>query len=104
MIRKRNDAVKSGRGVDGNLGENFTKQYRTNPWDSNPAGDYLSPQGAGKYQSDSAYFLNNKLPYERTEESYDVWDAVESQSGDGGNITYGAGNGVGRKVRSRGQP
>jgi hypothetical protein len=100
-LRKRNYQVKSGRGIDSDLGENFTKQYRTDPWNSNSAGDYLSGQGAGKYQSKSAYFLNNKLPYERTEESYDVFDQVENQSSDGGRDggRYG-----GRKIRSRGQP
>ena len=57
-IRKRNDSVKPGCGIDGAEGENFTKRG-TNPWDSNPSGDYLSSQGAGVYQDKSASFLRN---------------------------------------------
>jgi hypothetical protein len=92
-IRKRNDSVKPGCGIDGAEGENFTKQ-RTDPWKSNPKDDYLSPQGAGKYQDADASFLRNKLPDEATAPaSRDIWDAVEGQSSDSGN----------RAVKSRGQ-
>jgi hypothetical protein len=92
-IRKRNDSVKPGCGIDGTEGESFTKQ-RTDPWKSNPKDDYLSPQGAGAYQSGDADFLRNKLPDEAVNGSRDIWDAVEGQSSDSGN----------RAVRSRGQP
>jgi hypothetical protein len=94
-IRKRNDSVKPGCGADGDLGSDFTKQHRTNPWKSNPKDDYLSPQGAGKYQDADASFLRNKLPDEATAPtSRDIFDAVEGQSSDSGN----------RAVKSRGQP
>ena len=95
-IRKRNDSPKSGCGIDGTLGETFSKRA-TSPWNSNPRGDYLSPSGAGKYQDKDASFLTNKMPYENnsaTNDSYDVFDAVEGQSSDSGN----------RAVKSRGQP
>jgi hypothetical protein len=92
-IRKRNDSVKPGCGIDGTEGENFTKQ-RTDPWKSNPKDDYLSPQGAGVYQDKNADFLRNKDPYEATEGSYSILDEVENQSSDAES----------RKIRSRGQP
>jgi hypothetical protein len=37
-VRRRNDSVKPGRGIDTTEGENFTKQYRTNPWTVIPQG------------------------------------------------------------------
>jgi hypothetical protein len=94
MIRKRNDSVKDGCGVDGSEGQNYTKIGRVSPWKSNPKDDYLSPQGAGKYQDADASFLRNKLPDEAAAPaSRDIWDAVEGQSSDSGN----------RAVKSRGQ-
>jgi hypothetical protein len=93
MIRKRNDNPKPGRGIDGTEGEQFTKQYRVDPLNSNPAGDYLSPQGAGKYQQKSAYHLREKKPYEATEDSYEILSEVEANQPDSGN----------RAIKSRGQ-
>jgi hypothetical protein len=90
-IRKRDDSVKPGRGIDGTEGEDFTKR-RTSPWKSNPKGDYLSPQGAGAYQG-SAYFLNNKLPDEATASSREILSEVEANQPDSGN----------RAIKSRGQ-
>jgi hypothetical protein len=93
MIRKRNDSVKPGCGIDGSEGEDFTKRG-TNPYKSNPRGDYLSSQGAGKYQDKSASFLTNKNPdddfeqqgkYTLAGDAKDIWDAVEGQSSDSGN-------------------
>ena len=91
-IRKRNDSVKPGCGIDGSEGENFTKRSG-NPWDSNPRGDYLSSRGAGKYQDKSASFLTNKMANDDPEQgkytlagdAKDIWDAVEGQSSDSGN-------------------
>ena len=92
-IRKRNDSVKPGMGIDGTEGEDFTRR-RTDPWDSNPDGNFTSPSGAGRYQNKNANFLNNKMPYEANQTSYDIWDSVEGQSSDSGN----------RAVKSKGQP
>ena len=91
-IRRRDDSVKPGCGVDGTEGENFTKR-RTDPWDSNPKGNRV-PDGTGAYTSNDP-ILRNKLPSDPTggEVSYDSWDAVEGQSGPND-----------RKIRSRGQP
>jgi hypothetical protein len=100
-IRKRNDSIKPGCGIDGTEGENFTKR-RTDPWDSNPRGNYLSPKGAGVYQDKDASFLTNKNPNDDFEQqgkytlaggARDIFDEVEGQSSDSGN----------RAVRSRGQ-
>jgi hypothetical protein len=92
-IRKRNDSVKPGCGIDGTEGESFTRQ-RTDPWDSNPKGNRV-PYGAGKY-TDNESGLRNKPPSDQTggAVSYDIWDSVEGQSGDSGS----------RAVKSRGQP
>jgi hypothetical protein len=60
-IRRRNDSVKPGCGIDGTLGENFTKQ-RTDP-----------------------SFLRNKMPEETTASSRDIFNDVEGQSSDDGN-------------------
>jgi hypothetical protein len=92
MIRKRNDSVKPGCGIDGTEGENLTKQ-RTDPWKSNPKDDYLSPQGAGKYQDADASFLRNKMPSDQSGGvgTRDILDNVERNSGTGkpGPIKYG---------------
>jgi hypothetical protein len=93
-IRKRNDSVKPGCGIDGSEGENYTKKSG-NPWDSNPRGDYLSTQGAGKYQAKSASFLTNKPQNGGTSDmsdARDIWDAVEGQSSDSGNRAVKSGN------------
>jgi hypothetical protein len=94
-IRKRNDSVKPGKGIDGNKDVGYDRQHIISPWDSNPAGNYKSPKGAGKYQDANADFLTNKLPADPTggEVSYDIWSEVEGQSGPND-----------RKIRSRGQP
>jgi hypothetical protein len=91
-IRKRDDSVKDGCGIDGTEGQSFTKQ-RTDPWTSNPKGNDVDERGANVYQNKNADFLRNKLPYEATEESRDIWNDVEGQSGPND-----------RKIRSRGQP
>jgi hypothetical protein len=90
-IRRRDDSVKPGCGIDGTEGESFTRQ-RTDPWDSNPKGNRV-PYGAGKY-TDNESGLRNKLPSDPTggAVSRDIFDDVEGQSSDSGN----------RAVRSRG--
>jgi hypothetical protein len=95
-IRKRDDSIKPGRGIDGDAASDFTKRHRVSPWDSNPAGNYKSPRGAGAYQAENADFLNNKMPSDQSGGvgNRDIWDAVEGQSSDSGN----------RAVKSRGQP
>jgi hypothetical protein len=92
MKRNRNDTVKSGHGIDGDLGEDYTKRSG-NPWDSNPRGDYLSAAGAGKYQNKSASFLRNKPANDDPEggkyilagDARDILVEVEAQSSDSGN-------------------
>ena len=91
-IRKRDDSVKPGMGIDGRKGERFTKEYASSPW-SPPEMEKINPKGAGKYTSDERV-LRNKQPYEAGADSYDVWDSVEGQSSDSTN----------RAVKSRGQP
>ena len=93
MKRSRDDSIKPGCGIDGTEGENFTKVGRVSPWDSNPKGSDVGERGANVYQDKNADFLRNKLPYEATEESRDIWSDVEGQSSDSGN----------RAVKSRGQ-
>jgi hypothetical protein len=68
-IRRRNDAVKSGRGIDGAKGENFTRQYNQNSWNVTPSGG-----------NERSYSRNaKKAPGDRWSEPADV-----SQFGPGG--------------------
>jgi hypothetical protein len=91
-IRKRDNSVKDGCGIDGSKGQRFTKEYADSPW-SPPEMERINPKGAGKYTNDDSG-LRNRRPYEATADSYDVFDEVEGQSSDSGN----------RAVKSRGQP
>jgi hypothetical protein len=93
MKRRHDDSIKPGCGIDGTEGENFTKVGRVNPSDSNPKDDYLSPQGAGKYQNPDASFLRNKPADDQSGGvgTRDILDNVERNSGTGkpGPIKYG---------------
>ena len=59
-IRKRDDSVKPGRGIDGTLGENFTKRSG-DPWDSNPKGNRNTGAEKAAY-TDNSPPLRNKMP------------------------------------------
>jgi hypothetical protein len=86
-MAKRNNSA-PGRGIDGSLGERFSKTGAVDPWNSNPRGDYLSPQGAGVYQDKDASFLRNQRPNDGTEDfsdARDILDQVEAQQSDSGN-------------------
>ena len=99
-IRKRNDSVKPGCGIDGSEGDNFTKRP-TSFFRAIRAVTISPPQGAGVYQDKDASFLRNKAPSDDPEGgkytlaggAKDIWDEVEGQSSDSGN----------RAVRSRGR-
>jgi hypothetical protein len=92
-IRRRNDSVKPGCGIDGDLGSNYTKQHRTDPWDSNPKGNDVGARGAGKYEDKEVSFLRNRPADDQTggAGSKDILDNVERNSGTGkpGAIRYG---------------
>jgi hypothetical protein len=96
MKRKHNDTIKPGCGIDGGLGEDFTKRSG-DPWDSNPRGNYKSPRGAGAYQDGDASFLTNKFPDENRRDedplsgARDILAEVEANQPDTGN----------RAIRSR---
>jgi hypothetical protein len=95
--RKFSGKIKPGMGIDGTEGENFTKRG-TNPWDSNPRGNFISRTGGAAYTNNESG-LRNKLPDEDPEQGLnrggqrDIWSDVEGQSSDDGN----------RAVRSRGR-
>jgi hypothetical protein len=91
-IRRRDDSVKPGKGIDGTLGEDYSRKHAVDPWNSNPEGNSNRVK-AGKY-TDNTPPLRNEEPYDATEGSYSILDNVENQSSDSGN----------RKIRSRGQP
>jgi hypothetical protein len=101
MIRKRNDTVKSGRGIDGDLGENYTKQHRVSPW-SPPliGGEDINPKGHGKYTSDESGLRNKPASAGTGGDGAGLWgthsveDVVNENSSDDGN----------RALKSRGQP
>jgi hypothetical protein len=92
-IRKRNDSVKPGRGIDGRKGEDFTRQNRGDPW-SPPKipGWGINPKGHGVYTNDNPPLRRSKTDPENYAK-VDIWDEVEGQSSDSGN----------RAVKSRGQ-
>jgi hypothetical protein len=87
-IRKRNDSVKSGHGIDGSLGERYSKTGAVDPWNSNPRGNFISKKGVGAYQDADASFLRNLPANDGTRDmsdATDIWEAVENQSSDSGN-------------------
>ena len=44
-VRRRDDSIKPGVGIDKDLGSDFTRVGRVSPWKSNKNDDYLSPHG-----------------------------------------------------------
>lgn len=91
-IRKRNDSVKPGCGIDGTEGENFTKRS-TSFFKSNPRGNFIDKKGVGAYQDADASFLRN-VPanddpeggkYTLAGDAVDILDAVEANQSDSGN-------------------
>ena len=85
--RKFSGKVYPGCGIDKTEGENFTKR-RTDPWDSSPDGNFISPTGGAKYTNNESG-LRNKLPDEDPQEGNtrrgggkDIWSDVERNSGD----------------------
>jgi hypothetical protein len=86
-IRKRNDSPKHGMGIDGSLGERYSKTGAVDPWNSNPRGNFIS-KGNGAYQDADASFLRNVPPNDGTEDfsdARDIFDAVEANQSDSGN-------------------
>lgn len=92
-VKRHDNSIKPGKGIDGTEGETFSRDHAVSPWSPNSRGNFKSPRGAGAYQDGNADFLNDKKPDEATATSRDIWDDVEGQSGAND-----------RKIRSRGQP
>jgi hypothetical protein len=88
-IRKRDDSVKPGCGIDGAEGENFTKRG-TDPWNSNPAGNSNSASH-GKYTNNDDAGLKERQPWEVGAKTRQILDEVEANDDDDGN----------RAIRSR---
>ena len=90
-VRRRSDNVKPGKGIDGSLGETYSRDHAVDPWDSNPKGNRV-PYGAGKY-TDNESGLRNKPADDQSggAGSRDILDNVERNSGTGkpGAIRYG---------------
>jgi hypothetical protein len=95
VIRKRSDNVKPGCGVDGSLGENYTKVGRVSPWNSNSKGNDVDERGANVYQDKNAGFLRNKPPSDQSGGvgTKEIWSDVDKNSNSGtdktGPIKYG---------------
>jgi hypothetical protein len=51
-IRKRDDSVKSGKGIDDDLGSDFTKSYAKDPWGYGGASTKGGSEGNGHEPSD----------------------------------------------------
>lgn len=93
-IRKRNDSVKSGQGIDGDLGEDFVKP--------GPDQFYGYPGGQGSERSYAGAYTENKSGLTRTNaieswETRDIMDDViansdirgDSVNANSGPIKYG---------------
>jgi hypothetical protein len=91
MARRRDDSVKAGCGIDGKLGENFTKGG-SDPWNPPTLTDDLTDKGSGAYTRNDHAGLRQKLPAEAATRSRDIFDDVTANQPDSGN----------RAVKSRG--
>ena len=90
--RKGTDGWRDGKGqigIDGNKDAGFSRRG-TDPWDSNPRGNFISRDG-GRYTNNESG-LRNKAPDESVNSSHDIFDNVERNSGGSdrtGAIKYG---------------
>ncbi len=83
-IRKRNDRVKGGRGVDGREGESYTKDHAFNDVDFGYAGnDKLERSRPGAYTSNAAG-LTRTDGFEHGSASRQIWEDVEVNQRPGG--------------------
>ena len=106
MLRRRNDSVKSGVGIDNGKAQSFSRDYNVSPWDVVPAGgnerSYSRNDGSSKGDkwiergAASQNLLRNKPPADSTGSAAtrDIWgDAVEGNGeingGGSGPIRYG---------------
>lgn len=67
-------------GIDGRAGEDFGRKHAVDPWNSNPAGNYKSPRGAGPYEDKNADFLRDTGTDPESYAKIDIFDLAESQS------------------------
>jgi hypothetical protein len=92
--RKFSGKVKPGMGIDGTEGENALRPGK--PWDTNPRGDFISPDG-GRYTNNRPV-LRNKMPDDDPAQGLnrggqiDIWNYVEGQSSDDGNRAVRSGD------------
>jgi hypothetical protein len=83
-IRKRNDAVKRGRGIDGGLGEDYTEAGAFNDV------DFGYPGQRSKESSYAGAYTNNRSGLTRTDgfehgsASRQIWEDVEANQNPGG--------------------
>lgn len=79
------DKVHKGMGIDGDKGENFTRQHNCDPWNPPELTDGLS-DGKGKYTSNDVSFLNRKASdtprNDPAAKAREIWQEVEDQSPD----------------------
>ena len=111
-IRKRDDSVKPGRGIDGAKGENFTKQYRGDPLTVRPdcaasersysrldrdnGGDKWAEIGLSQTNG-----MRNRRDFGYRADTRDIFDDVQANDGPRGGassaITAGVNRSQGKK-------
>jgi hypothetical protein len=83
-IRKRNDSVKPGKGIDGRLGEDYTEKFNV------PDMQFAYPGQRSKESSYAGEYTSNDSGLTRTDDfqfgsaSRDILDDVESNQNPGG--------------------
>jgi hypothetical protein len=112
-IRKRNDAVKGGRGIDGTQGEKWTKQGLTGPdsmtyaYENGPERSYdplakPRPGDAGaEVGMDQTLGRRNVRDFQWRSETRDVWSDVTANDGDTGGFSGPVKYGVNRSQGSK---
>jgi hypothetical protein len=84
-MRKYNDSVKPGCGIDGSEGENFTRQHNSDLWNPPKLTDGLS-DGRGRYTDNQKILREKKYSAPNFDDStYNIDAAVEANQPDSGN-------------------
>jgi hypothetical protein len=111
MLRKRNDSVKRGQGIDGGLGENYTDAYNVpDMQDAYPGNRHVdegrdikgrkirNSPGYAAYTSDDDAGLVRRQDFEHSAGSRQIWRDVEANQNPDGEFdtTGGIRSGVNR--------
>jgi hypothetical protein len=80
MIRKRNDSVKPGKGIDGTEGEDFSRKYAKDPWGYGGSSQGSETAYGGEYSpnsdGDSAQRTSKEDFQFRAKMNRDIFDQI----------------------------